>query len=288
MTRNIELGEFLRSRRAAADPERLSISTAGKRRVRGLRREEVAQLAGVSFDYYARLEQGRQAAASESVLHALAGALDLDSTERLHLFNLAGRGRAADSPAAAFQATRPGLLRLMDTVGSSPAILHGRRIDVVAANVAARAVIADFYAMPARQRNVARWFFLDEDAKRFENWESLAGEMVGMLRLDAGRHPADPLLMQLVDELKEKSPLFCELWGAHRVAMRSRRHKVLHHPVAGRLEFEIEALSPPADPDLTLFFFMTEPGSASERAVERLVAGRRHGAEPGQANPVVP
>ncbi|MFJ2395254.1 helix-turn-helix transcriptional regulator [Streptomyces sp. NPDC087843] len=272
MTLDVTLGEFLRSRRKASDPGSAPLPSSGLRRVRGLRREEIAQLAGVSVDYYARLEQGRQAAPSESVLTSIAAALDLDETERLHLFDLAHSPAPVRDGGGSAQSARPGLIRLMETLGTTPAVLHGRGTDVLAVNEAARAVITDFYAKPARDRNVARWFFLDEDSRRFDDWDNVAGDIIGVLRLDIGRYPSDSRLQSLVEDMKAKSPLFCEFWEKNRVAIDVPAHKVVRHPTAGTLEFEVEGVSPPSDRDQTLYIFMMKPGSPTEEAVERLVA----------------
>ncbi|MFJ6076274.1 helix-turn-helix transcriptional regulator [Streptomyces sp. NPDC093065] len=276
MASNAPLGEFLRSRRLAGDPGLAPLPTKGVRRVPGLRREEIAQLAGVSADYYARLEQGRQATPSDAVLRALAAALGLDAAERLHLFNLAHRMPGCDGAAAA-RSARPGLLRLMEAVGDSPAVLHGRGTDVLALNEAARAVITDFYAKPAGDRNVVRWFFLDRRSHRFEDWEAVAGDVIGMLRLDVGRYPDDARLRALVEDLTVRSPLFAEFWSKQRVSADVPARKVIRHPTAGSLTFDVVGVSPPSVPDQTLFVFTAGSGSPTEKAVTRLLAGWRTG-----------
>ncbi|MFE7752199.1 helix-turn-helix transcriptional regulator [Streptomyces sp. NPDC057428] len=276
MASNVPLGEFLRSRRLASDPSLAPLPTRGVRRVPGLRREELAQLAGVSADYYARLEQGRQVTASDAVLASLAVALHLDATERLHLFNLAHASSGRGSTAAA-RSARPGLLRLMEAVGDSPAVLHGRGTDVLALNKSARAVIADFYAIPAGDRNVVRWFFLDRSSDRFDDWDSVAGDVIGMLRLDLGRCPDDPRLQSLVEDMTMRSPLFAEFWKKQRVAADVPVRKVIRHPVAGVLTFDVVGVSPLSEPDQTLFVFTMASGSPTEKAVARLMAGWRPG-----------
>jgi transcriptional regulator with XRE-family HTH domain len=230
----------------------------------------VAQLAGVSFDYYARLEQGRQTTASENVLSSIAAALKLSEVERYYLFDLAGVKMASNSGKA--QSARPGMMRLMDTLSDTPAVLLGRRTDILAANRAARAVFADFYSMPARERNVARWFFLDEAARRLHHdWEAVASDIIGMLRFDAGRYSSDPHMTTLVNDLTKGSQLFRVLWDQHRVVNQARSHKVFHHPLAGTLEFELEAVSAGADHGQTLQVFMPKPSSFTQRAV-RLIS----------------
>ncbi|MFE7753186.1 helix-turn-helix transcriptional regulator [Streptomyces sp. NPDC057428] len=271
------LGEFLRSRRLASDPSLAPLPTKGVRRVPGLRREEIAQLAGVSPDYYARLEQGRQVAPSATVLASLAAALDLDAAERVHLYNLAHPSVTDRDSGTAARSAQPGLIRLMDAVGDSPAVLHGRGTDVLAVNEAARAVIADFYAKPAGDRNVARWFFLDESSRRFDDWDAVAGDVVGMLRLDVGRYPEDPRLRSLVDDMRTRSPLFAAFWEGQRVALDVPARKVIRHPTAGALTFDVVCVSPPSEADQTLFVFTMKSGSPTEKAVARLMAEWRSG-----------
>lgn len=276
MASNASLGDFLRSRRLASDPGLAPLPTKGVRRVPGLRREEIAQLAGVSADYYARLEQGRQATPSDAVLTSLAAALNLDAAERLHLFNLAHSSSGRGSAVAA-RSARPDLLRLMETVGDSPAVLHGRGADVLALNEAARAVITDFYAKPAGDRNVVRWFFLDRSSHRFDDWDTVVGDVIGMLRLDVGRCPDDLRLRSLVEDMTARSPLFAEFWEKQRVSADVPVRKVIRHPTAGALTFDVVGVSPPSDPDQTLFVFTMKSGSATERAVARLMAEWRSG-----------
>ncbi|MGW7572329.1 MmyB family transcriptional regulator, partial [Streptomyces tendae] len=226
---------------------------------------------------YARLEQGRQATPSDSVLRALAAALDLDAAERVHLFNLAHSPVTGRGGGTAARSARPGLLHLMEAVGDSPAVLHGRGTDVLALNEAARAVIADFYAKPAGERNVARWFFLDESSRRFDDWEAVAGDVMGMLRLDVGRYPDDLRLRSLVDDMRARSPLFAAFWKEQRVAVDVPVRKVIRHPTAGTLTFDVVGVSPPSEADQTLFVFTMKSGSPTQEAVARLMAEWRSG-----------
>ncbi|MFD8965670.1 helix-turn-helix transcriptional regulator [Streptomyces sp. NPDC059568] len=282
---NAELREFLRSRRARITPEEVGLSPqGGVRRVPGLRREEVAQLAGVSVDYYVRLERGRTTSVSESVLDAVARALRLDETERDHLFAVARRSRARRRPMAP-QRVRPGLYRVLETVGDSPAMVLGRRMDVLATNRLARALFTDFDVLPHRERNMVRYIFLDESARElYTDWESSARGTVASLHLYAGRHPDDPLLAELIGELSLRDEDFRRWWADHDVLRRTHGSKRYHHPVVGDLDLEYEALTPVGDPEQTLGLHTAEPGSPSEQALrllaswtapERDVQGRR-------------
>jgi hypothetical protein len=143
-------------------------------------------------------------------------------------------------------------------------------------------VITDFYAKPASERNVVRWFFLDQESRRFDDWDDMAGDLVGMLRLDVGRYPSDPRLQSLVQELKDKSRAFGEFWDGHHVAIDLPARKVIHHPTAGTLEFELEGVSPPADRDQTLDIFMAKAGSATGASVSRLMSGWKAGPRAGR------
>jgi transcriptional regulator with XRE-family HTH domain len=264
-----ELGEYLKALRARTRPEDVGLPPAGvNRRVPGLRREEVAQLAGVSVDYYTRLEQGRHQHPSHSVIEAVATALGLADAERAHLINLA-RDRVPTRPPA--QQVRRELLDLMDGLTGHPAFIIGRRTDVLAANALARALIADWYAMPARERNYVRWMVLaPEPRSLYPDWATVAAEAVGTLRLDAGRYPDDPATRQLVGELAMKSDDFRRWWADHRVVERSHGTKRMRHPIVGELEIHYEAMNLPGDPDQTLFVYTTRAGSPSHDAMRLL------------------
>jgi transcriptional regulator with XRE-family HTH domain len=204
MARNVELSEFLRRSRARITPESAGLPERGAyRRVPGLRREEVAHLAGVSTDYYTRLEQGRQITPSTGVLEAVASALRLDPAERAHLFDLAGSNSgSARRSAPVVQRVRPLVRRFLDSFTDQAGFILGRRTDVLATNHLARALLTDFEAMPARERNLARWILLDEAARSlYPDWEQIAAEMTAILRMDAGRHPDDTRTAELVGEL---------------------------------------------------------------------------------------
>ncbi len=280
-----ELREFLRLRRARLTPETVGLDPGdGHRRVPGLRREELARLAGVSVDYYVRLEQGRNASVSASVLDAIARALQLDEHERAHLFDLAKPATAAArrrSPRP--QRVRPGVRLLLDTL-PTPAFVLGRRLDVLATNRLARALLCDFDALPPAERNHARWIFLDPATRElYVDWETIARENVAMLRLDAGRNPDDQELSALIGELTIKSPEFAGWWARHEVMRRSHGSKRYHHPVVGPLTISYEALPIPDDPDQTLFVYSAEPGTPSAEALALLGSWSLEATEPPAA-----
>jgi transcriptional regulator with XRE-family HTH domain len=268
-----ELGDYLKARRARTRPEDVGLPPANvNRRVPGLRREELARLAGVSVDYYTRLEQGRHQHPSESVLAAIAAALGLDDAERAHLVNLAREGVRPRSRSRAQQVRRE-LLDLMDGLTDQPSFVIGRRSDVLASNALARALITDWYAMPARERNYVRWMFLAAEPRTlYPDWATVAAEAVGSLRLDAGRYPDDPVTQRLVGELAMHSDDFRRWWADHRVVERSHGTKRMRHPIVGELEIHYEALNLPADPDQSLFIYTTRAGTASHDAMRLLAS----------------
>lgn len=269
---NRELADFLRRARAQVDPSRAGLPPDGRvRRVPGLRREEVARLAGVSTDYYSRLEQGRRITPSPSVIEAIGRALDLDAAGRAHLDDLIGPATSTRRPTAV-QRLRPGLHQLLAVV-DEPALILGRRLDVLAANRMAKALFTDFDEMPATERNYARWMFLDEAARSlFVDWELQARNTVEALRLELGREPHDRATAHLVDELRRQSADVDRWWEQHRVHQRTHGSKRLRHPVVGDLTVEFETLAPPGDPDTTLFLYTTEPHSPSHRALDLLAS----------------
>ncbi|WP_424184130.1 helix-turn-helix transcriptional regulator [Actinokineospora sp. G85] len=272
---NHELADFLRRARAQVDPARAGLPPDGRvRRVPGLRREEVARLAGVSTDYYARLEQGRRIVPSTAVVTAIGRALELDAAGRAHLEALIGLTTAPARPRArSAQRLRPGLHQLLDALDGEPALVLGRRTDVLAANRMARALFTDFDRLPAARRNYARWMFLDEDARSlFVDWQEQARAAVESLRFEAGRDPEDRAVAELVAELREHSREFAQWWEQHRVHQRTHGSKRLRHPLVGDLTVEYETLTPPGDPDTTLFIYTTEDGSPSRRAMELLAS----------------
>jgi transcriptional regulator with XRE-family HTH domain len=270
---NTELRDFLRTRRARITPEEAGLPPRpGARRVPGLRREEVAMLAGVSVDYYIRLERGRNVNASESVLDAVARAMRLDDTERAHLMMLARPSRARRRPLSPQQVPLA-LHRVLDAWTETPAVVLGRRMDVLVANRMARALYADFEALPRHERNMARYLFLDESARRlYADWESAARGIVAALHLYAGRHPQDPQLAELVGELSIRDVDFRLWWADHDVLAHTYGSKSYHHPVAGDLTLDYVALNPTGDPDLLLGLYTVEPGSPSEQGLRLLAS----------------
>jgi transcriptional regulator with XRE-family HTH domain len=286
MAANDELREFLRSRRARLTPDQIGIDAVpGHRRVPGLRREEVAHAAGVSVDYYVRLEQGRSASVSADVLEAVARALQLDDTERAHLFDLArpalNRSRGP-RPVRGEQRVRAGVRLLLDSL-RTPAFVVGRRMDVLASNAMARALLCDFDGLEPNERNHARWVFLNPlSRERYLDWATVARENVAALRLDAGRFPDDPALNELIGELTVKSPEFSRWWAEHDVLQRTHGTKRYRHPIAGEIEIAYEALALPGDPDQTLYIYSVEPGSRSAAGLDLLASWI---AEPPAAGP---
>ncbi|TDD92501.1 helix-turn-helix domain-containing protein [Actinomadura rubrisoli] len=273
MDQRTELGEFLRSRRARLRPEDVGLPAAlGKRRVPGLRREELAQLAGVSVDYYVRLEQGRARNASATVLDAVAQALRLNEDEYAYLRNIAKPVPARRRPARP-ERVRPGLQRLLDMSASVPAYVVGRRVDVLAWNRAACALFTDFAARPPGGRNWARMIFLEQEIRDlFDDWTVKARETVSYLRMQAGSRPDDTELAALVGELSVKSGDFRHWWASHEVHDKAHGRKHLRHPVAGDLVLDFETLRLPSDPDQVLVTYTAEAGSPSEEALNFLTS----------------
>jgi transcriptional regulator with XRE-family HTH domain len=233
------------------------------RRVHGLRREEVARLAGVSVDYYTRLEQGRHTSPSNAVLDALGRVFRLDAAARAHLADLARPVRRRAEQVAA-QRVRPAVHQLIASMVDHPAFIIGRRTDVLASNTLARALLTDWTRLPPRHRNYTRWVFLDLAARdAFVNWPTVAAEVVGTLRLYAGRYPDDPQLNELVGELTIKSSEFRTWWNGHQVHERTHGTKHMIHPAVGPITIRYEALTLPGDEDQTLFIYTTDPGSSS-------------------------
>jgi transcriptional regulator with XRE-family HTH domain len=258
-----ELSEFLTTRRANLTPEQIGLPTYGTRRVKGLRREEVATLAGVSFEYYKRLERGNASGVSEIVLDALANALRLDDAERTHLFDLA---RAANPGAprrprrSSPQSVRPALLQMLDSI-EAPATLSNGRGDYLAANTIGRALYAPLFESCEQPPNSARFTFLDATAQEFFiDWKHAARDLVAHLRSEAGRNPYDRALTDLIGELSTRSEPFRKWWAAHDVRYHQTGTKRLRHPIVGDLELSYEVMPIPAD-GLRLAIFTAEIGS---------------------------
>jgi transcriptional regulator with XRE-family HTH domain len=271
-----QIREFLASRRARISPEQAGLPTYGaNRRVAGLRREEVALLAGVSVDYYTRLERGNLGGVSEAVLDALAQALQLDEAEREHLFDLARAANPTTRPRRrpALQRVRPGIQRILDAITDAPADLRNGRRDILAANRLGHALYSELYIDPVRPANVARFVFLSPRARGFfPDWEDVANDLVANLRAEAGRNPHDRGLQDLVGELSTRSQEFGGRWAAHHVRLHQTGRKRLHHPVVGDLELTYEVLALPADPGLSLVVYGAEPSSASQDGLKLLAS----------------
>ncbi|MFI7385927.1 helix-turn-helix transcriptional regulator [Streptomyces sp. NPDC049813] len=268
-----DIGDFLRSRRARIRPGDVGLPGHGRRRVPGLRREEVAQLAGVSVDYYIRLEQGRGSSVSDAVLDAVARVLRLDETERTYLRAVArpapGGRRAQDGRAPAPQ-VRAGLRLLLDTIDRAPAFVLGRRMDVLAWNALGDALLG-FSALAPEERNMPRQVFLAPAARElYPQWPAVAAETVAYLRLDAGAHPRDPRLASLIGELSLASEDFRRLWADHQVRAKTYGTKRMRHPVAGDLVLPYETLSVAGDSDQALVVYTPEPGSVTEERLRLL------------------
>jgi transcriptional regulator with XRE-family HTH domain len=269
-----EIREFLTSRRARITPEQAGLSWYGEnRRVSGLRREEVALLAGVSVDYYTRLERGNLAGVSETVLEALARALQLDEVERAHLFALARAAKpSAPRPRRrAQQRIRPSVQQMLDAMTGIPAFVRNDRLDILAANRLGRAFYPLHFDSPYQPVNSARFAFLDPRAPSFYfDWESVAKDMVAVLREAAGRDPYDRELSDLVGELSTRSETFRTMWAAHNVRKHATGVKGIHHPLVGDVTFAYEGMELAADPGL--FVYTVEPGSKSEQALNLLAS----------------
>jgi transcriptional regulator with XRE-family HTH domain len=270
-----EIRQFLTSRRARITPEQAGLPVYGaNRRVPGLRREEVALLAGVSVDYYTRLERGNLSGVSEAVLDALAQALQLDEAERGHLFDLARSANPTARPrrGAVKQGVRPSVQRILDAM-DAPADVRNGRGDILAANRLGYALYSELYIDPVRPANVARFLFLSPRAREFfPDWEGVANDLVANLRTEAGRNPHDRGLQDLVGELSTRSQEFRTRWAAHNVRQHQTGRKRLHHPVVGDLELTYEVLALPADPGLSLVVYGAEPGSASQDGLKLLAS----------------
>jgi transcriptional regulator with XRE-family HTH domain len=271
-----EIRDFLISRRARITPEQAGLPAyGGNRRVSGLRREEVAMLAGVSVDYYIRMERGNARGVSDSVLENLARALHLDDAERAHLYDLvraANTGpRAPRRPAK--QQVRPAVQRLLDAMTMAPAYVRNGRLDVLAANRLGRAVFAPLFDSPAKPTNTARFMFLDRAAPAFYyEWDRMASDTVALLRAEAGRNPTDRALSDLVGELSTRSETFRVRWADHNVRQHRAGVKHFHHPVVGDVTLAYESMELVADPGLFLNGYSAEPGTAGQDALNLLAS----------------
>jgi transcriptional regulator with XRE-family HTH domain len=274
-----EVRQFLSTRRARITPQQAGLPVFGaNRRVAGLRREEVALLAGMSVDYYIRLERGNLSGASDSVLDSLSHALQLDEAERAYLYDLARAATAsARRPPAVTARIRPVVLRMLDAMTGLPAYIRNGRFDILAANALGRALYAPVYDSPLfAQRgpvNTVRFLFLDPGAADFwPEWERAANDSVASLRTETGRSPQDRGLTDLVGELSTRSDRFARRWARHDVTFHHSGVKQLRHPLVGDLALPFEAVDLPADPGLRITVYAPEPGSSARQALDLLAS----------------
>jgi transcriptional regulator with XRE-family HTH domain len=274
-----EVREFLTTRRAKITPERAGLPEDGQRRVPGLRRGEVAGLAGVSIEYYSKLERGDLAGVSASVLEAISRALQLDPAEREHLFDLAQAANGASLLAPRRRNTgkqwrpRPSLQRALDAIRDTPAAVGNGLGDLLAANHLGRALYSDLYADPTGKPNFARFTFLDSAARRFyPDWDYFADITVAMLRTQAGRDPHDRQLHELVGELSTRSDEFRRRWSAHDVRIHTTGTKHFHHPIVGDLDLAYDTLDLVGEPGVAMTIYTAEPGSPTQQALQLLAS----------------
>ncbi len=276
MDNHSETRDFLATRRAKITPEQAGLPVYGNRRVPGLRRGEVALLAGVSVEYYTRLERGNLSGVSEGVLESLARALQLDEAEQAHLFDLARAASTSSRPQrrrAATQPVRASVQLTLDAITNAPAFVHNGRLDILAANQLGYALYSEMYPSPGRPANHARFIFLDTRSHAFyPDWDRAANDTVAILRTEAGRDPYDRGLTDLVGELSTRSEEFRTRWAAHNVRQHYTGVKHLRHPVAGDLHLMFEALDLSADAGLSLLVYTAEPGSTTGDALRMLAS----------------
>ncbi len=277
MDNRAQVREFLVSRRERITPAQAGLPAYGgaNRRVKGLRREEVALLAGMSIDYYVRMERGNLSGASDAVLDGIASALQLDEAERAHLFDLARAAQPA--PPRHRRAKASGVTdviqQILDAITDAPAWVRNARHDMLAANRLARALYAPVLADPRRPANNARFVYLDPAAHEFfADWERAADDIAAMLRSEAGSNPHDKQLVELIGELSTRSEEFRARWAAHNVRFHRTGHKRLHHPVVGILDLDYEAMEFPAHPGLTLLTYTAAAGTPTADSLKMLAS----------------
>jgi transcriptional regulator with XRE-family HTH domain len=289
MDAKTEARDFLTSRRAKISPDEVGLTTYGTRQVPGLRREEVATLAGVSVDYYNRMERGNLAGVSDGVLDAVAGALRLDAAERAHLFDLAraANDRAGGRRAApAKRSVRPTVSWLVDSMTHAAALVVNSRQDILAVNHLGRALFAPLSDSPS-PANMARFTYLDPRAREFfADWNRMARECVAALRIQVGRDPHDRDLSDLVGELSTQCAEFATLWATHNVRQHRKMEKNFNHPVVGDLTLSYERLTIDGDPGLEVFVYVAEPGSRSQESFNLLANWSADGAERNLASTI--
>ncbi|HYJ49098.1 MAG TPA: helix-turn-helix transcriptional regulator [Microbacterium sp.] len=270
-----EVREFLSSRRARITPDQAGLPAyGGNRRVAGLRREEVAMLAGVSVDYYVRLERGNLAGASDSVLDAIANTLQLDEAEREYLHDLARTsGPGVKRNMKAKSTVRPAVQQVLDAISDAPAWVRNGRHDILAANRLARALYSPVYDDPRRPVNTTRFAYLNPKAREFwRDYDQITHDAAAMLRLEAGRNPHDPDLIRLIGELSTQSELFRQRWASRDVKYHRSGTKRLHHPVVGDLELNFESMELPSEPGLVLNVYTAAVNSPSADALKVLAS----------------
>jgi transcriptional regulator with XRE-family HTH domain len=269
--RRAVLSDFLRRRRAGLKPEDVGLPDGGRRRTPGLRREEVAQLAGVGTTWYTWLEQGRDVRASLDVLEALSRALRLSPAERTHLI-LLGRGEEPPPCKSSAERVSPTLRRLIESLGANPAFVLGRRCDYLAWNPAATAVFGDLGQFPRGQRNHVWLHFMDPRRREmFADWERSSRLLVAKFRADSARHLGDPEFEQLITALRKSSPEFCREWKRHEVARSGEGRKEINHPEVGMLYFEHAVFNPTEWPDLRLILYSPVAESGTAEKLEQLL-----------------
>jgi transcriptional regulator with XRE-family HTH domain len=288
-----QIREFLSTRRARITPEQAGLPLYGgdRRRVPGLRRSEVASLAGISPEYMTKLERGNAIGVSESVVEGLVNALQLDDAERAHLEDLlrtAGSSRPPRRRPAA-ERVRPTLQRILDSMSGSPAFVLNGRLDVLTANRLGAALYAPIIDGPPRSANTARFVFLDPRARDFfRDYNRAADDTVALLRAEAGRDPYDRELSDLVGQLSTRSEEFRRRWAAHDVRIHTSGVKLIHHPVVGDLDLPYESVTLPADPRQSLLIYTADPGSPTQDALQMLASWSAPGAAPGVRNDAAP
>ena len=272
-----EIREFLSTRRARISPEQAGLPLYGgdRRRVSGLRREEVAVLAGISIEYYTKLERGTATGISQGVIEGIAHALQLDEAERTHLLDLIHTASTTRPPrrAPARQRVRPTVQRVLDSMSGTPAFVLNERLDILAANALGLALYSPIFADPVKPPNNARFTFLDPQATEFfRDWDKIANDIVALLRAEAGRDPYDRQLSDLIGELSTRSQEFRVRWAAHDVRTHTTGVKLLHHPVVGDLDLPFESFPLAADPRQSVLTYTAEPGSPSQDALNLLAS----------------
>ena len=277
MDNRAQVREFLISRRERISPAQAGLPAYGgsNRRVKGLRREEVALLAGVSIDYYVRMERGNLAGASDAVLDGIASALQLDEAERAHLFDLARAAQPAPPRRRRSKTSgiTDGIQQILDAITDAPAWVRNARHDMLAANRLARALYAPVLADPRRPANNARFVYLDPTARRFfADWDRAADDIAAMLRSEAGSNPHDKQLIELIGELSTRSEEFRSRWAAHNVRFHRTGRKTIRHPVAGTLDLDFEAMEFPAHPGLTLLAYTAAAGTPTADSLKMLAS----------------